>query len=180
MNAEQKPLPLAEAPQAVKDTLRTVTEGQALNQQLTLLTKNDLKVFRATVDRENEEDLHIFVQQDGTVVQTKQKLDFADAPQSVKNAIQQELGDNQAQPKELYRVIADGETTFVAATGGEGAQAQMIQVDNTGNIIEDPQGDAEYAAGQGRPATGARPQGNAGQAAGDQDTTDTEEMEEEE
>ena len=132
--AQSTQMQLDEIPQRARDTLQSATAGGKLNDQVTLLSKNGKQIFRATVNRAGEQDLYLFVQQDGTVVQTKQKVGFNEAPISVQNAIRQQLGGGQ-QPNDLYRVIEGDQTSFVASSG-EGQQAKMIRVDNTGNVLD--------------------------------------------
>jgi len=131
-DAEESQMQLNEIPERARNTLTTVTTGAQLEQQITRLNKDDHEVFRATVTRANEQDLHIFVAQDGTVVKTMQQVNFADAPESVRNAIREEVGE---EPQELHRVIAADETSYVAKAG-EAEDAPKIRVDNTGSVIE--------------------------------------------
>jgi hypothetical protein len=130
-DAEASEIEIREVPQAARDTLNTVAEGA----QVSRLTKEGQEIFRATVDRANEEDLHIFVQNDGTVIKTMQQIRFTDAPESVRNAISKQLGGGEdAQPKALYRVIANQETSYVASSAGD--DQATIQVDPSGKLLD--------------------------------------------
>lgn len=131
-NAEEAQMQLNEIPERAHNTLTTVTTGAQLEPQITRLNKDDHEVFRATVNRANEQDLHIYVAQDGTVVKTMQQVGFADAPESVRITIREQVGE---EPAQLHRVIADDETSFVAKRG-EAEDAPKVRVDNTGNLIE--------------------------------------------
>lgn len=137
-DAQSAKIQLTELPQAARDTIRSI----APNAEVTRLSKEGQEVYRATVDRANEEDLHVFVQKDGTVVKTQQQIKFSDAPASVRNAISQQIGGADAEPKALHRVIANNETSYLATTSREG---QMIRVDSSGKILDSK---GQPAAGQ--------------------------------
>jgi hypothetical protein len=132
-DAQEAQVQLNELPQAARNTLNTVTAGAQVNQQATRLTKDNYEVFRATVNRAGQEDLQIFVAQDGSVIQTKQSIPFSEAPQSVQKTLREQLGETE--PQQVERVIADDETFYVASKGPEGPQAQKIRVDNTGRLV---------------------------------------------
>lgn len=142
-DAEESEAQLSEIPERARNTLETVTAGASLNDAITVLKKDDHQVFKAEVTRENEENLHIVVQNDGTVVHTKQKVEFSDAPESVQNAIKERLDDGMDAPSELYRVIANEETSYVAKAKADDDDKKMIRVDNTGNFIEEKDKEAK-------------------------------------
>jgi hypothetical protein len=128
-DAQAAQVKLGELPQAVRDTFQSV----APNAQISRLSKEGQEVYRATVERANEEDLHVFVQSNGSVIKTTQQIKFSDAPASVRSAISQQLGGADAEPQALQRVIANNETSYVATSGRGG---QMIRVDSSGKILD--------------------------------------------
>lgn len=140
-NAEKSDMTLAEIPDAARNTLNSVTEDGKLADKVTRMKKGDQKVFMATVDRENGEDLHILVKEDGTVMKTKQKVDPATLPPSVRNSIETKLGANAStSDREVYRVIANNETTYMVRTSAEGEdeKGSKLHIDSTGQVIDKP------------------------------------------
>ncbi len=135
--AEKKDMPMSQIPERARNTLTTVTKDGKLAEQVTRLTKDEHEVFKATVNRENEKDLHIFVKEDGTVVKTKQMVDLASAPESVRNTVESKMGKDSPDAKEVHRVIANDETTYVVSkTAKEGNERKKLVLDNTGKVIE--------------------------------------------
>jgi hypothetical protein len=135
-DAEESPIQFNELPQRARNTLEVVTAEGEMPQQVVRLTKEDHEIYRATFARQQAQDLHIFVQNDGTVIQTKQQIEFTDAPQTVRNAIRSELNlEGDAQPEQqIHRIIVGDETHYALAP--EGDQGRMVHIDSGGQLVE--------------------------------------------
>lgn len=128
-DAQAADVQLTEVPEAARNTINTVASGAKVQR----LSKDGQDVYCATVDRANEEDLKIFVQNDGSVIKTTQQIKFSDAPASVRSAISKQLGGADAEPKAIHRVIANEETSYEASTGQQG---QTLRVDSSGKVLD--------------------------------------------
>ncbi len=135
--ADKSEMPLSAIPDRARNTITTLGKDGKIGDGITRLSKDDQQVFKATVNRENEEEIHVFVKEDGTMMKTKQKIELSSAPQSVRSTIDSKLGaDSSAANREVYRVMADNETTYVVGKPGDDNKGKSLHIDSTGNEIE--------------------------------------------
>lgn len=165
-DAKKTSLEMSAAPQAVKDSLKSNAGNGTLDSQVVRLNKEDQVVYRAVVKNENQEDTHVFVQEDGAVVKMKQKINFKDAPLNVRTAVGKRLGGSDKEPDELYRVIQGQETTYVAKASGNDGKPLMLQVNSMGAVISPAEPIKKTPSG--RPGNTGTPD-NASQAPADVD-----------
>lgn len=138
-DAEEREEQLSNVPERVRNTLTTVADEGQIEDKIVVRTKDGHTVYCATIERSNEENLKIFVQPDGTVVKTKQKVDFSDAPQAVQTVFRNKAGgDQDSQPQQLHRIIADDQTFYTAAGNKEDKKkgGDKLIVDNSGRAID--------------------------------------------
>jgi hypothetical protein len=135
--AEKTEVSLEDVPERARNTIQGIVDDSTADsaEQIVRLEKDDEKVFHAKIAPEDERELQIFVQEDGTVVSTVQETDFTAAPQNIRTAVQQELTGEATQPEEFHRVMVRGQTAYVAKVEAED-ETKLIFISQEGETTE--------------------------------------------
>jgi hypothetical protein len=135
--AEKTEVSLEDVPERARNTIQGIVDDSAADsaEQIVRLEKDDEKVFHAKIAPEDEKELQIFVQEDGTVVSTIQETDFTAAPQNIRAAVEQELTGEATQPEEFHRVMVRGQTGYVAKVEAED-ETKLILISQEGETTE--------------------------------------------
>lgn len=132
--AESEQMPMSEVPDAARETVEKIAEGAPIADMVNVYTKGDKQVYAAKITPEDQKHIKLFVRSDGEVEIAKQATTLDDTPEVVSRTITEHT-ENQS-PDEMYRVIAQATTAYIAIVKGDGGQAKIITVGNNGRHID--------------------------------------------
>lgn len=132
--ADSEQIPLSEVPDVARQTARTVADGAEIEDQVNVYTKDDMQVYAIQINPEDQKHIKLFVKADGGVELAKQATTMDDAPEVVARTFEQHVG-NQS-PDEMYRVVAQATTAYIAIVKGDDDQVRIITVGNNGRHID--------------------------------------------
>lgn len=133
--AKETQMELSEAPQSVRDSIKTASGNKEADTKIVRLNKDGQVLYRAAVSQENQQEMHVYVQENGTVKKMKQKIKFENAPLDVRTSVGKRLGGSDKQPDEIYRVIEGQETTYMAKAKDSDGKPMKIHVNSMGGVI---------------------------------------------
>jgi hypothetical protein len=135
--AERTEVSLEDVPERARNTIQGIVDDSTADsaEQIARLEMDDEQVFHAKIAADDEKELQIFVQEDGTVVSTVQQTDFTAAPQNIRTAVEQELTGDATEPEEFHRVMVRGQTAYVAKVEAED-ETKLILISQQGETTE--------------------------------------------
>jgi hypothetical protein len=132
--AMPRPVDLAAVNPNIRGRLQIEAVDGSLSSEATLVNYGGQEVIRARIDREGQDETYVFVNMQGEVVKTQDKVEPEAVPDTVRKVAEQQQED--AAETELFLEEARGQSSYVLKVEREAQPTRWMQIDETGNVVK--------------------------------------------
>lgn len=128
-----RPVTLAEVTPGIRARLQIEAVDGSLSNEATVVQYGEQEVVRARIDREGEQESFVFVNMQGEVVKTQDKVEPEAVPDTVRKVAEQQQEDDAE--TELFVEEARGQSSYVLKVEREAQPTRWMQIDEAGNVV---------------------------------------------
>lgn len=131
--AMPRPVELAAVNPNIRARLQVEAVDGSLSNEATLVNYGGQEVVRARIDREGQDETYVFVNMQGEVLKTQDKVEPAAVPDTVRKVAEQQQED--AAETELFLEESRGQSSYVLNVEREAQPTRWMQIDEAGNVV---------------------------------------------